>query len=363
MEYSSSFADLFSSYWWWDWVSAPDGNDKDYNACMSRQNTKRTSDWRPYSWLGLPELLTAAEKHQASRVKRLLGRGADIQFTDGFGRTPLHLAASDYHGNTIEVLLQAGAKINGENNDGDTPIHRAASTPHGEKRSRHVEVLIQGGTDVNHPNKHGATPLHKACSQEIVEALLQAGADIHSRDRSGGTPLHRARSAKVAKALLLAGADANSRDRSNVTPLHLVWQNREGRSGIELAQVLVDAGADVNACADVGPLVAPNVYTAEREDVWTPLEWVQRELPLMGCTIPFGPSRSRRAAYDRRKADHAEIVSFLEGRGDDWVGEAEKEEKQIDAICRSCSRRSWLSMSAVVTLLEPFFGYVANSFS
>jgi len=111
-----------------------------------------------------------------------------------------------------------------------------------------------------------------------------------------------------------------------VTPLHLVWQNREGKSGIELAQVLVDAGADVNACADVGPLVAP-------EDVWTPLEWVQRELPLMGCTIPFGPSRSRRAAFDRRRADHAEIVSFLEGCGDDCLGEAEKEEKQIDVIC------------------------------
>jgi ankyrin repeat protein len=279
------------------------------------------------------KLLIAAKKHQASRVKRLLNRGAEIHCTDSYGRTPLHLAASDYHGNTLEVLLEAGAKTKGEDHDGDTPIHQAGSTSHGENRPRHVEVLIQGGADVNHTNNHGATPLHEACSQEIVEALLQAGADIHSRDCFGGTPLHRARSAKVAEALLLAGADANSRDRSNVTPLHLVWQNRVGGSGIELAQVLVDVGADVNACADVGPLVAPNLYTAEREDVWTPLEWVQRELPLMGCTIPFGPSRSRRAAYDRRRADHAEIVSFLEGCSDDWVGEAEKEEKQIDAIC------------------------------
>jgi hypothetical protein len=49
MEYPSSFTELFSSYWWWDWFSAPDGNDKDYDACMSRQNTKRTSDRRPYS--------------------------------------------------------------------------------------------------------------------------------------------------------------------------------------------------------------------------------------------------------------------------------------------------------------------------
>jgi ankyrin repeat protein len=232
------------------------------------------------------------------------------------------------------VLLQAGAKINGENNDGDTPIHRAASTPHGENRPRHVEVLIQGGADVNHTGQHGATPLHKACSQKIVEALLQAGANIHSRDRAGGTPLHRARSPKVAEALLRAGAEVNSRDHTNGTPLHYVWQALGwGGSGIELARVLVDAGADVNACADVGPLVAPNIFSGEGPgaNAWTPLDWVQRESPHMRCGWP---SRSTRAAHARRKIHHAEMISFLQGCRDGMVREkAEDEEKQFDSMC------------------------------
>jgi len=228
------------------------------------------------------------------------------------------------------VLLQAGAKINGENNDGDTPIHRAASPPHGENRPRHVEVLIQGGADINHTGQHGVTPLNKACSQEIIEALVQAGGNVHSRDRSGGTPLHRACSPKVAEALLRAGADVNSRDCKNVTPLHLVWGQRREGSGIELARVLVDAGADVNACADVGPLVAPNMLTGEGPgaNAWTPLDWVQREAPRMRCGYPFGPSRSTRAAHARHKIHHAEMISFLQGCRDGMVREkAEDEEK------------------------------------
>lgn len=289
------------------------------------------------------KLLTAAKNHQASRVQRLLSRGAKIHCTDTYGRTLLHLAASDYHGNTIELLLQAGAKTDGRDHHGLTPIHVAASTFHGENRPRHVELLIQGGADVNHTNPCGWTPLYEACSQEIVEALLQAGANIHSRDMSGGTPLHRARSAQVAKALLLAGADVNSRDFRNVTPLHFVWerskhfvwqQPREG-SEIELARVLVDAGADVDACADVGPDdVGPCMLHHECEHVWTPLEWVQRDFPRMRCYYPFGPPRSKLAAFHRRKADHAEIVSFLQGSSDGMMREkAEGEEKHVDPMC------------------------------
>jgi ankyrin repeat protein len=288
------------------------------------------------------KLLTAAKQHQASRVKRLISRGAEIHCTDTYGRTPLHLAASDYHGNTIELLLQAGAKTDGEDHGRLTPTHVAASTFHGENRPRHVELLIQGGADVNHTNPCGWTPLYEACSQEIVEALLQAGANIHSRDMLGGTPLHRARSAQVAKALLLAGADVNSRDLKNATPLHFVWeqselfvwqQPREG-SEIELARVLVDAGADVDACADVGPEVDSSMLGVGREDVWTPLEWVQRQMPAWRCTYPSGPHRSRLANFHLRKADHAEIVSFLQGSSVEMMREkAEGEEKEVDSMC------------------------------
>jgi hypothetical protein len=113
-----------------------------------------------------------------------------------------------------------------------------------------------------------------------------------------------------------------------------VWQARGwGGSGIELARVLVDAGADVNACADVGPLVAPNIFSGEGPgaNAWTPLDWVQRESPRMRCGWP---SRSTRAAHARRKIHHAEMISFLQECRDGMVREkAEDEEKQFGSMC------------------------------
>jgi hypothetical protein len=92
-----------------------------------------------------------------------------------------------------------------------------------------------------------------------------------------------------------------------VTPLHLVWPH--GRNVIELAEVLVDAGADLNACADFAPMASPLADGL----AWTPLVWVQEDPPRMRCSYPFGPSRSVRASHDRRMAEYAAMVLLLQG--------------------------------------------------
>lgn len=93
--------------------------------------------------------------------------------------------------------------------------------------------------------------------------------------------------------------------------------------GTELAEVLVCAGADLEACADIGP----DLVAREDGPAWTPLAYVQREPTDMLCTYPFGPSRSMRAAHARRMAKHAEMVLFLQECGDSTVKEAEYKEK------------------------------------
>jgi ankyrin repeat protein len=208
----------------------------------------------------------------------------------------------------IEVLLQAGAKVKGEDNGGNTPMHRAAFSLSGKDRPGDIMLLINAGADVNHKNHAGKTPLHKARSGDIAEALVRTGADIHSRDHCIRTPLHRASSAKVAEALLRAGADVNSRDCRNLTPLHLVWQNRGNGCGIDLARVLINAGADLSACADIGPDFWPHAG----DPVWTPIVWIWADAPSVGCRVPFGPSRSERAALARRQAKHSEILAYLQ---------------------------------------------------
>jgi ankyrin repeat protein len=276
--------------------------------------------------------LIAAEKHQTSRVKRLLKRGAEIHCTNDWGQTPIHLAASHCREDTIAVLLQAGAEINAEDKSGDTPLHRAALCSSHRTGLGDIEVLIQACADVNHTNQNGRTPLHEARSKESAEALLRAGANVHARDHSNGTPLHSACSAKVAEALLRAGADVNSKNCRNLTPLHLAWYNSQwggAARGVELAVVLVGAGADLGACADVGP----DLLARADDPAWTPVAWIQRDRPGMPCTVPFGPSRSMRAAYELWVEAHAEMVLFLQGCGEEDMGgkalELEEEEKMM----------------------------------
>ena len=192
----------------------------------------------------------------------------------------------------IELLLHAGAKINMEDPDGKTPIHLPSLL------GCDLEVLIQAGADIHHKDNTGSTPLHKASSVGTVKALLRDGADVHSRDNYGLTPLHMAWSAEVAETLLSAGADVNSRDAKDMTPLHCIPRCSKGRA---LAEVLVNAGADLNTRAD--------------HQAMTPLSWIQTHKPRQRCSYPFGPSRRREAAFVRCKAEHAELVAFLQQCG------------------------------------------------
>jgi ankyrin repeat protein len=236
--------------------------------------------------------LIAVDKRQVARVRRLLKRSADVHYTDCRGKAAIHLAAYRGSPEMIELLLHAGAKVNMEDSDCKTPIHSASLL------GRDLEMLIQAGADIHHKDNTGSTPLHKASSVGTVKALLRAGADVHSRNNRGLTPLHMVWSPEVADTLLSAGADVNSRDAKNLTPLHCVQRCSKSR---ELAELLVNAGADLNARAD--------------HEAMTPVSWIQADKPRRRCSYPFGPSRSREAAFVRRKAEHAELVAFLQQCG------------------------------------------------
>jgi ankyrin repeat protein len=63
----------------------------------------------------------------------LISHGADVNATNGFGDTPLHVAVHESYSrdekgmgiikDSIELLLTHGAGINPQNNNGDTPLH------------------------------------------------------------------------------------------------------------------------------------------------------------------------------------------------------------------------------------------------
>ena len=112
---------------------------------------------------GIPEkstlnklIVEACTQQQSEIVKILVEYGADVNFIDEFGNTPLHESVMNCTEECIVALLDCGANIN----------------------------IISGST-----NK--ATPLHYAVgnrNKELVELLLERGADKNIKDGKSRTP-------------------------------------------------------------------------------------------------------------------------------------------------------------------------------
>lgn len=115
-----------------------------------------------------------------------------------------------------------------------TPLHAARG------KVESARLLIEFGADVNaiDSEKQRLMPLHGRAEHgdvEMVELLLEHGADVHAVSCMS-TPLHCAvggfqheppeRWREVAERLLEAGADVNAGGDSNWTPLHhATWRN------------------------------------------------------------------------------------------------------------------------------------------
>ncbi|MCI8554205.1 MAG: ankyrin repeat domain-containing protein [Clostridiales bacterium] len=119
-------------------------------------------------------------------------QGADVNFRDYYGKTPIFNHASFWNGN-VQLLIDLGAEIRVSQHDGTTPLHLAAMYG----RVDAVKALLAAGADVN--LKTGRidwpgflTPLEKTLCQdrlpyapllEICQILLDHGAAITDRSR------------------------------------------------------------------------------------------------------------------------------------------------------------------------------------
>ncbi len=84
----------------------------------------------------------------------LIKHGADVNFKNTYGRTPLFKALMHGVHETVELLIKHGADIHVKNQFGDAPLSTAVffENPEG------VEMLLKLGAEVNVKNKRGETP-------------------------------------------------------------------------------------------------------------------------------------------------------------------------------------------------------------
>ncbi|XP_066146505.1 poly [ADP-ribose] polymerase tankyrase isoform X2 [Euwallacea fornicatus] len=222
------------------------------------------------------QLLESAKAGDLDQVQRYLGSYPHIvncRDLDGRHSTPLHFASGYNRVQVVEFLLQQGADVHAKDKGGLVPLHNACSYGHYEV----TELLVKHGASVNVADLWKFTPLHEAAAKgkyEIVKLLLKHGADPSKKNRDGATALDLVREGDQDVADLLRGNAAlldaakkgnlqrvqrlvtseniNCRDAQgrNSTPLHLA----AGYNNVEVAEYLLENGADVNA-QDKGGLI------------------------------------------------------------------------------------------------------------
>ncbi len=216
---------------------------------------------------GRTDLLRTIDSGDVKRVKALIAGGADVNDTGPGRMTAAHAASELGHADILTELINAGAKVDRRNAERLRPLHFAANAAIAEKliaegakvgepevawpssapvtptpmyvavmngRADVVRVLIKHKAELN--PRHDPAPLVWAAfagRAEVVRALLEGGAETQPRDRIvSESALH----------VVARGAFADVRSPEHVTP----------KVRLEIAQLLIDKGADVNAEADIG---------------------------------------------------------------------------------------------------------------
>jgi ankyrin repeat protein len=233
------------------------------------------------SWHGRPEA-----------VMTLLANGADPRAMDLDGNTPLHHAARSSDPGVAALLRDAAAEITALNHDGLTPLGVACASGNW----RLARFLLERGA---YPEPESATPalLAAAGGDEDdaagVALLLKHKAKVNARGREGRSALHQAAyagHADIAQALIDAGADVHARDALERTAL--LEAARGGR--LATFEALIAARAAVDAVDRDGSDALQLAARAEHASS-----------PLVRRLLELGADRERRDGDGKRALDHA----------------------------------------------------------
>ncbi|KAF4948157.1 hypothetical protein FGADI_9852 [Fusarium gaditjirri] len=225
---------------------------------------------------GETALLQAAYNGRSDAMRELIDLGANLQATDNYGRTALHLAAMKNSAiSTAQILLDIGFDIEARDEDGKTPLATAVVYNAIEM----AKFFLENGANMDTIADDGETLLLKAVwgnFPQMVQLLLEKGADTETRDMNNRTAL-------------LDAAHSGK---------------------FELVRALVDHGADVKATREGATGIHEATYAHSKVLIRF---FVENGVPIDARTQPGGETALINAASD----GNAEIVSLLIRQGAD----------------------------------------------
>ena len=212
-------------------------------------------------------LMNAARVGSIDAVSLLLERGAKIDAADAtYQQTALMVAIRENNPDIVKLLIARGASVNAKTRVGRAPQW---IFPNSVPGFGHGIGIVRGGLPPRGsraPIPGGMSPLLYAARDgrmDLVRMLLDAGANINERDANDITPLIIAitnNHPDVARFLIDHGADLKAVDWYGRTPLWAAVETRnmdldngtfvnsiDRAPYLDLVQVLLDRGVDVNA--------------------------------------------------------------------------------------------------------------------
>uniref|UniRef100_A0A8C6CPY9 NF-kappa-B inhibitor zeta n=1 Tax=Moschus moschiferus TaxID=68415 RepID=A0A8C6CPY9_MOSMO len=241
-----------------------------------KMNALHMLDIKEHNGQSAFQVAVAANQHLI--VQDLVTLGAQVNTTDCWGRTPLHVCAEKGHSQVLQAIQKGAAGSNQfvdletTNYDGLTPLHCAVlahnAVVHELQRNQQphspevqelllknkslvdtIKCLIQMGAAVEAKDrKSGRTALHLAAEEanlELIRLFLELPsclAFVNAKAYNGNTALHVAASLQyrvtqldAVRLLMRKGADPSTRNLENEQPVHLV---PDGPVGEQIRRIL-----------------------------------------------------------------------------------------------------------------------------
>ncbi|XP_055848375.1 alpha-latrotoxin-Lhe1a-like [Episyrphus balteatus] len=191
-------------------------------------------------------------------------------------RTVLRKTDGNYSG-MIQSLLRYGFSLDHDDIYDTSLLHNAIKLGYTEI----IQELIKLGLDLTCSKKENCNNLHIAVQNkqlEVAKLLLNHEADVNARDETGKAPLFysiKNSDLNMTKLLISQGARI---EKENCFILHIAVQNKQ----FELAQLLLNHGADVNARDKCNE--PPVYYSIQNYDVA-----MTKLLVLKGASVQQNP--------------------------------------------------------------------------
>ena len=191
---------------------------------------------------GITELMMAALEANLDEVKRLVEQGANIEETDDTGSTPLMWAVQGGDIEIVNFLLDSGADVGAVGGRDATAFMIAVISGKEDIGVRLLEAGATFGGELSYQQDY----LEYAAAHgqaTMVRALIQYGANLRESGSDALCFAIKSRHIEVAKVLIEAGADVNQRGNlGNDLPIIHALQTQDQA----MVQLLVENGAELN---------------------------------------------------------------------------------------------------------------------